>query len=954
MAKFIYGSSNIPINNVPTTIGITGPTGPAGITGPEGPVGPVRPGPTGDTGPSLVNIVKNSQNFFEHYFDNGQIVNSPSKIVGPNGPSYLNIQGVSLDTFNVLTADLDNYSYKKLTETFTIDAVGFRNITTNSSPYITITSEDDETIEINYNLIGLSFLGISGGSDGQLLKNTIGNFQSGETGTNYNEQLRTIDARTSNIVQRFLKVNFLQAASGAVRYWNIDPSLGNSFYLSPVDLSTGTIYFLVLKKPDNVNSSKSITVIVPSAGMTPTKQIQYVTVNELGEITDWSLRNVSPISWSLNQAPCIPKTGFTILNFTSIGGVWYGNVIGHAQTSVSSVATSFDNSNSTDRSNIYHCNPTSIYQQGSSDEPALLFGTNTGITAGLCCDSTCTPSENLNIFCNGYFIPGVTSGGSTFCDALGACCLKSSNGKVLPCQKLKYCECASIAENTNLEFSWNKFKNAKESCLDFDCANAFEDIGACCDGSGNCSEITYTDCVARHGFFQGYGIKCVTSKNIQICYGGTGGCCDSGITCENNVYGPNCISSKKTFLGDGTNCIDYDCQIKSIPCYDIIPNEILKFGDLYSNAMVCGIFNPNKAECFGNTIFGSNQSLTFDDLVESEAEVNCMDYASVYDYVGYGFTGQNACDNNSDSYIILLSLHPVTVDENNNIVSYSGNSKNYTDFTWSHGGNYWGPLLNPFSGVISEMSDDKLVYKEGYIYDYTNENTKINLTINSFIDCGFVRKSDNPQSWLQSNPNSSFNGKWFRNYGLINSIRMVNAEYAYYLGLTGENFTTSTYTPTQSSSQMTAGRAISLFNKNYEENNDFISDWYLPSYDELAYLAKNCLMDAENNINSKLLQNGGTPLDGWHWSSTGTFNSQENEYILNHPSGLTHGTMAWAIQFDSDGNSEKFKTKKANRTENKYKVRPIKLIRCDKKYHANNSSNNKYWRLINLNENAIT
>ena len=379
------------------------------------------------------------------------------------------------------------------------------------------------------------------------------------------------------------------------------------------------------------------------------------------------------------------------------------------------------------------------------------------------------------------------------------------------------------------------------------------------------------------------------------------------MTCENNVYGPDCISNNKTYFGDGTECIDYDCRVKGIPCFDIVSGETLKFGDVYQNAMVCGIFNPNGSECLGNSIFGSNQTLTYTDLTEDlETETTCTPYKSVYDFIGYGFTGDELCDKDSDSYIMLMSLHPVTVNSNNEIIEYTGLTGDNTDFIWSHGGNYWGPLLKPFIGVVSELSNDKLVYKEGYVYNYNDENTKNNLTISSFIDCGFVRKNNDPQSWLENNPNNSFNGKWFRNYGLMNTIRMVNAEYAYYFGLTGSNFTTSTYTP--STSEITSARALALFNKEYEETNDFISDWYIPSYDELAYLAKNCVNDTNNNINAKLLQNGGTPLDGWYWSSTGTFDGSSDEYILNHPDGLTHGTMAWAIKFDSDGISEEFKT----------------------------------------------
>jgi hypothetical protein len=95
-------------------------------------------------------------------------------------------------------------------------------------------------------------------------------------------------------------------------------------------------------------------------------------------------------------------------------------------------------------------------------------------------------------------------------------------------------------------------------------------------------------------------------------------------------------------------------------------------------------------------------------------------------------------------------------------------------------------------------------------------------------------------------------------------------------------------------------------------------------------------------------------MDGWYWSSTGSLNITENEMILNHPNGLTHGSVAWAINFDSDGEETLFTTAKANRTTNEYKVRPIKMIRCDKKYQLDNSRNNKYWRLVKLSEDEIT
>jgi len=961
MPNFIYGSSNIPVKTVSNISGLTGATGPTGPIGVTGNTGPDKRGSTGNTGPSLIFISKDSNNYLQHYFNDNTIINSTGKIQGITGNFQLQIAGTSLDIYNVLKSDLNNQLYTRNDgSTYTVDMVTFRNISTNSNPYITIVENDGKTIEIKYNLIGISFLGISGGSNGQLLKNTLGNYQTGETGTAYNTSSKTIDAQASNITQRFLITtpSVATGTSNQVKYWEIDPSIGNAFYLSPTTISSGNAstsrYFIVLKAPQNTNNSHSITIIIPP-GNTTALPVEYATVNSFSDISNWSLKNISPVVWPLGEVPCFSSTpnAYTFLNFVSIGGIWYGNVIGFNITNMSSVGATFNNSSTTDRTTLYSCRS----EVGTVFTRALQlpYGTNAGVTAGICCNSDCTISDTLNILCDGFFIAGLTSAqGTTFCGKLGACCLRDSNNKVLPCQKLKFCDCASIADNSGLQYSWYEFKNSKQSCLDFNCANALESFGACCDGNGNCQSLTKDQCISIGGYYQGDGINCISSKQVPVCYGGTGSCCDSGITCENSVYGPDCISNNKTYFGDGTSCIDFDCRIKGIPCYGIIPNETLNFGDIYENGMVCGIFNPKGTECFGNPIFGSNQSATYAELTEElEEEISCSDYKSIYDFVGYGFTGDSICDAESDSYIVLMSLHPITINESNEIVEYTGTSSDTTEFIWSHGGNYWGPLVNPFTGLVSELTSDKLNYKEGYIYDYTDENTKQNLTINSFIDCGFVRKTNEPSSWLTNNPNSSFNGKWFRNYGLMNTIRMVNSEYAYYYGLTGSNFTQTTYTPTQDATEITSARALSLFNKAYEETNNFISDWFIPSYDELAFIAKNCLSDSEDNVNAKLLQNGGTPMDGWYWSSTGTFDGTTNEYVLNHPSGLTHGTMSWAIKFDSDGLTDQFTTKKAHRIENKYKVRPIKLIRCDKSYFNNTSSDNKYWRITRLDENVI-
>jgi hypothetical protein len=126
-----------------------------------------------------------------------------------------------------------------------------------------------------------------------------------------------------------------------------------------------------------------------------------------------------------------------------------------------------------------------------------------------------------------------------------------------------------------------------------------------------------------------------------------------------------------------------------------------------------------------------------------------------------------------------------------------------------------------------------------------------------------------------------------------------------------------------------------------------VSDWFIPSHDELAFIANSCIKeDSDENINVKLMLSSGTPLYDWYWSSTGSFGSSDSPTI-NGNKDLTQGSVAWAIKFDSDGNQDNFMVKKRNRITEKCNLRLIRMIRCDAQY------NTKYWRLLKLNEKDI-
>ena len=957
MPNFIYGSSAITKTNSSFSYGYTGPTGPTGPMGNTGATGGAVTGPTGSTGGNLLSIVQNIDGTLRFVFSNGTVIGITSAIVGSTGNFYLSGSGYSLSAVNFLANNQSLASYTDINGTVSqVDIINFKNIKTNSSPFVSFT-EENNTIIVQYDLVGLAFISASG-SVGTLLKNTVGDFQVGETGTYHDPSTKSNDLQITNVNNRLIVKNSYESSN--TKFWYLDSEESNVFFLNGVSADNGS--WIILKSPRDGNITTAITVIT-SPGMNTTKPVRFYYSNIDYSITaPANFNKISSVIWPYGDIPCF-SSKHDVFNFISIGGVWYGSLLRrdinlNKNDTYFDIAPNFPPAGGIDvlfinnDVGVEYVNIPSIAALTSCQtSTSNLTNTNYEIISGACCNLACGCTDSFNVQCEGYFLPGATCyAGFTLCGTYGACCLQTGEGEILPCQTLSYCDCTTIATNSNMSFVWNKFEGLKQSCDDFDCSISFEGFGACCDGFGNCQTTRSENC---DGFFQGIGIKCITSNDKQVCSDGYGACCDSGITCNDGITGIDCISSNNIYFGDASQCDYSSCIPKDIPCSTVVTGQTLKIGDVYSNGIVVGIFNPNSSLCFGNSIFGASASTaSYDLLTNSGDETICGHYRTKYDYIGYGFTGsEGLCDTSGDSYIILMSLHPIALDSSKGVVDFGSTTMNIFTYMWSNGGNYWGPVFDPQTGNDVEFNPISLSYNEGYIYDYNDETTKKNLPYMSFIGCGVARVIDDPKNWQAKNPNTSFNGKWFRNYGFMNSVRMLNSEYAYYYGKTGEYYTASTYQIVQNAAEITAARALSLYNKQKPETNTFVSDWYIPSHDELAFIANKSLnSNIEENINIKLLQNSGTPLDGWHWSSTGTFTDGSNEYILNHPSGLTHGTSAWAINFDSNGNEELYTVKKANRTDNKYKVRPIKMIRCDGGYGTKTSSNNIFWKMVQFEE----
>ena len=928
------GSSRLLKTTVQRIVGYTGPTGPMGVTGQTGSTGSTGYGQTGSTGPSLVNISLNDNKVVSTFNDNVSF-QTEQQIKGPDGNYLINASGSTL-------SNKPNFFRLNATTTYDgaiRDILYFKNLATRTPGEINIVSNEND-ITVTYTLQDVGNAVVTGGEVGQLLINIPGNDQVGLTGSFYNEEEYAINVAIANVSERLEILNGTR--NGIYSYWTCDPDRANIFYISQPSNTTGiTTNKLILKNPSIYGISKSITVVfAPNTLNNNPILYQYTDDSTILPTTQYS-----NINWPTGDAPCLSGK-YDIMNFIYLQGSWYGYVLSWNTETPTAAGISYDNN--TDRNLLYSCNELLI---GSSPSLKLLqFGYSNlleGITYGICCNENCGYTGSDPIGCTGYFVPGVTyQAGLTLCDAEGACCIRvdeSLTGTI--CQELKYCECSKIANESNLQFKWTKFDGIKKTCDDFDCYNSFKSIGACCNGSGECFQTSEINC---DGYWQGSGVKCVTSENLNVCYDGYGACCDSGITCENNISGATCFSSDKTYFGDQSTCDSIDCSIETIPCFSIIPNNTLKIGDVYENGIVVGIFNPNGSKCFGNSIFGDTGTSLRNYLITGSEE-KLKPYNTIYDYSGYGQTLSGNCDVDSDSYILLMSIHPVTVNSNKEIVEYFSNPEDTNIFKWSNGSDCsWGPMINPNTLLVDNINVDS--YKEGYLYNYNISGTKKNVSTLSFPKCQQIRETNIPDDWFLKNPNTSFNGKWYRNWGFMNTSRIINSEYYYYAGISMSGIDSAQYEP-EDTETLTISRAVSLYNKKYPQTNKMVSDWYVPSHDELAFIANSCIRTDDLNINTHLLLNEGTVMNGWYWSSTGTFTKDSNEMLLNHPDGLKSGSSAWAIYFDSNSLDD-FLVSKKQRSET-LNLRLVRMIRCDGKYKNLYDSDNKYWKLLLLDEEII-
>ena len=1028
MVAIVHGSSHF------TAIGathVTGPTGDSGNTGPTGPVGYGIAGPIGFSGGNITNMYLVNDDKLHTIFatrdDDGNlnqtaVYTTTTRIKGPTGGAYSLIDGENVDDAALMGATLVQGrnanndpnafilraievtgSALSLTQNNTLGTIDIEYDSGNFG-YLNIVIDDTDSVAGQ--LVGLSgSSNLAGISGAEYNRSTSLGMESGANAidvrvTNFKEKLKYLKVSTSTDIGSGDTAdigNYGSNVGGSPFYSPpptipINPNSAKTFIvdmrqLEGVDHTTGYTGELSLQFDDaifgytgngpmgsnaDVELSKAFTLIVHGATST-------------NGYTPW--QKASNVIWPLNKPPCW-SGGTDIINFFWFpclqnetdcpnGSAWHGNVVQW-------------NSSDDTTGNPYTCyteESTEIpynYADGGNYYPRGFTSGGTGaccVGKGICVH---TIENNCPGFYNGAGTVCGAGGTGSSCYELGPCCVRNKQTRDITCyENMSANECIDLG---NISDYHTMFGGTANSCDDMRCGNMKDEIGACCDGIGNCKEMSKTDCLRQKKFFMGIGIPCGNSDGISICSGGTGACCRGGGTCDNNILGSSCITDGNIYAGHGSHCGDIDCRENSTTsgCIPEVAGLNLNPGDLYAGGMVVGLYQPDGsvgmgAKGFGGSKFSSWESLmhggfgsTFDNIGDSTTI-----HKSKYDWHGYGFDSKLSCNkhtNKTDAYYIIVSMNPIGITGDRIVDSVDGVTN---EFYWGNRGSSWGPLYDQNIETYSDISDD-YKYKvfptsEGYWYDQNRGVSSLSfLPDNTFSSCSASRRNgDDALSKLISKPTQTAHGMWHRNWGMHNTIRIISADNALFKGYSDDDgtYTSSNFGPGLTSDYVSAFRAVRLFDDGLisitgatGSNPSNVSSWYLPSHDELSYIANNCVRNFDGfNLNSKLVEEDGAPLDGWHWTSTGAYDETKGltagigEGIINPvgatgPLGVTAdpGSLAWAIKINQDGVPENFLVGKKNRNTNTYKVRPIRLVRCDGRYPQSDDSNYKLWKLPNV------
>jgi len=361
---------------------------------------------------------------------------------------------------------------------------------------------------------------------------------------------------------------------------------------------------------------------------------------------------------------------------------------------------------------------------GGLDGSLCCVGCDTGVSY-ITTRSDCQPLVDAG---SAQFFPGIFTTNYPGCSANGPngiCCYKNETEQIIKHPSLvRLCDCLRIANLANAApwSHWQIIDDCNKNINSINCTAAYNDLGACCDGLGNCQDNTSEINCNNTGFWQGKGKVCsytvspsgAPPQNFERCKGGTGACCTPttcvdvpdfvacsgvgdyfgcGYTCNNPTH--TCNQNPPPPPPQPQACESCPIEVTNqqgetiyrIKKYDINGNvngtTDLRIGDYFAGGIVAGVFNPNGATCVGNSgafsgIYAglplsaySSQDLQFgttaqnifnqlNDGTEKQAGL----YKSVYDTMGYGFTFPEASTpthTNCDGWLLIVSPYPAMI-----------------------------------------------------------------------------------------------------------------------------------------------------------------------------------------------------------------------------------------------------------------------------------------------------
>lgn len=994
----------------------TGPTGPTGATGSTGPTGATGTAATGSTGAGItaMSIVGDKlHTVFEHTDGSTSGYTTLTSVRGPTGASYIEIDGGNTYGSNTGGATV----FRGRNSGGDLNSIVLKSINVVGDTISLVQDDSLGTINIHYDMGALSEVGASAGNTGELMgffPSGSNIFLGGMTGTTYDSSINAIDVKIKSYREktRYLTISTSNDSSKDVYNYNAG---GFPAYTGTLDPNTHKTYVLDMNQLAGVGDGSTgplmLNIEDASFGYTGntdhnTKELSkaFTLIVHGATSENTGLNRFTNVVWPFDKQPCF-SGGTDIFNFfwlpcekrssefspPDVFDIcpnevsWYGNV----------AQWKSETTDMTDPLNDpFYCDGT-YYKSSVVDYPLIEY-TQSGATGatGACClgDSQCVHTTSL--LCSGYFLgAGNTcgAGGTAACYSEGPCCVHYENNNTECFENLSINECINIGELLNVNSS---FGGIDLTCDDMYCVDSPDiSIGACCDGNGNCEYLSYDDCISRNNYFMGVASSCVLKNGIDVCSGGTGACCQTNEACVDSS-GQSCIDNGNSYAGHGSTCSNITCK------YDDIPVSSLQLspGDIFAGGMVVGIYRPGGSVLFGNPNFGGDRNSSWRDLMSgatgstSDSGGTCDSYRSKYDYHGYGFTSDVSCSNLytvdahsdhslSDAYYIIVSLSPMGISGDREIVSLIDAPEVNHTFFWGNHGSSWGPIYNEDTDQYEDLNssyNNNFKLSEGYWYIEGVTASTNNLPIYTFPSCKKARQQGDGyvEKLITKSPQTA-HGFWHRNWGMYNTIRIVGADNALSqnYGITG-GFTASDFGPGLSSDYVSAVRAVRLYpdylsgtgdtgdifyggTGNTGGNISQVSSWYLPSQDELSFIASNCISNSPYNfnLNSQLLAHDeGVPFDDWYWSSTGSFDSTkgytsgDGEGILNTSTGTADsGTLAWAIKFDVNGNPNNFIQGKKNRTQKQYQVRPIRMVRVDGLYATGGyGGNKKLWKMPRL------